>query len=335
MRLRAGTAVLRRGPGAVRIGGDPDSGVLLTGLDEAEVLALESLARAGAPDAHGSSASPPRTARPLIGARIIARLRAASLLDSPAPPAHLHVLGPDPLALAALDALSGLRPLVVDVGETRTDRLLADEFGAEWFGAPLAAALERRFRARGAPVRFERVLVPDLVLVGAERSQDPAASRGLLIEDTVHLPLTRLESGYEIGPLVLPGRTPCATCLALARAEADPFSAAALFSAASPRPPIPRAALAYALPLVLDALETGLGAVDAAHEEAGAPRVPSSGRVRSRSGSRGRERLLTPVPWIGRARGVGAIARVDSSGRMRVESLRAHEDCGCCARRFA
>ena len=52
---------------------------------------------------------------------------------------------------------------------------------------------------------------------------DPARTEALTAVDTPHLLVTRGETGYEVGPLVLPGATPCHHCVESARIADDPF----------------------------------------------------------------------------------------------------------------
>jgi hypothetical protein len=56
----------------------------------------------------------------------------------------------------------------------------------------------------------------------AAYAPDPATADGLLASGTPHLYAGVIESTGVVGPLVLPGCSPCASCLALGRAERDP-----------------------------------------------------------------------------------------------------------------
>ena len=59
--------------------------------------------------------------------------------------------------------------------------------------------------------------------LGRPRRQTPGVPFELTAHDTAHLIVTRGEHSYEVGPLVIPGITPCYQCVEHARAAADPF----------------------------------------------------------------------------------------------------------------
>lgn len=62
----------------------------------------------------------------------------------------------------------------------------------------------------------------DLVLDIADHHVPPHRSAALVAADLPHLPVVRTHDGIRIGPLVLPGQTPCLRCGDLARRDADP-----------------------------------------------------------------------------------------------------------------
>lgn len=123
-----------------------------------------------------------------------------------------------------------------DVGMPRcraAARVVADEVpGADVPGGVLGPAPA----AGGPPGRGL-----DLLLVVADGALDPALGVGLLAAGTPHLPIVLREADVLVGPLVVGGDGPCARCLDLHRADADPgwpATAAALAAppAASPEP---------------------------------------------------------------------------------------------------
>ena len=91
--------------------------------------------------------------------------------------------------------------------------LVAESLGAAgidvslipWFGAPA-----------------ERVEASAPVVVLAHHVVEPRRVAALMSGDIPHVPLVFTGSGAEIGPFVLPGRTPCLACLAAHRCDADP-----------------------------------------------------------------------------------------------------------------
>jgi hypothetical protein len=74
-----------------------------------------------------------------------------------------------------------------------------------WFGAPEETVPGR------APV-----------VVLAHHLVEPRRVAALMSADIPHLPLVLTGTGAEIGPLVIPGATPCLSCLAATRRDADP-----------------------------------------------------------------------------------------------------------------
>ena len=74
-----------------------------------------------------------------------------------------------------------------------------------WFGAP-----------------GERVETSGPVVVLAHHVVEPRRVAAMMGDDIPHVPLVLTGSGAEVGPLVLPGRTPCLACLAAHRRDSDP-----------------------------------------------------------------------------------------------------------------
>ncbi len=74
-----------------------------------------------------------------------------------------------------------------------------------WFGAP-----------------GERVEASSPVVVLAHHVVEPRRVAAMMGGDIPHVPLVLTGSGAEVGPLVLPGRTPCLACLAAHRRDSDP-----------------------------------------------------------------------------------------------------------------
>ena len=74
-----------------------------------------------------------------------------------------------------------------------------------WFGAP-----------------DEGVDARDTVIVLAHHLVEPRRAAALMSADIAHVPLVFTGSGAEVGPVVLPGETPCLACIAAHRRDADP-----------------------------------------------------------------------------------------------------------------
>lgn len=62
----------------------------------------------------------------------------------------------------------------------------------------------------------------DIVVVIEHGAIDPARMWRLIAEQVPHLPIVWGEAGASIGPVVLPGRTPCLRCVDLTRRDTDP-----------------------------------------------------------------------------------------------------------------
>ena len=307
MRLSTTPTVLRRGPGARQIGTDPGRSLGFTGLEELDALGLDELGRRSEGRGHEL---------PFLPGRVRTRLLAAGLLAAPLPRLRIRLVQPSVLTLRIVEACAAHFEICLEIAGQTTSKPLAEELGDEWLAAPLSSALARRFGRIGAPVLLEKVPIPDCVLVNAERGHEPEETRTLLIEDIPHLLLTRLEEGYEVGPLVLPGYSACAGCVSIEREEKDPFWSAALLcaprieepmpTAASRSPRMPRHALEVATLLGLDAL------APIAHQHRRATRV------------------FPEISWLdpydSRA---GTIVRVFNDGSKSVEYVWPRPECGC------
>lgn len=307
MRLSTTPTVLRRGPGARQIGTDPGCSLGFTGLEELDALGLDELGRKSAGRGHEL---------PFLPGRVRTRLLAAGLLAAPLPRLGIRLVQPSVLALRIVEACASQFRISLEIAGQTTSKTLAEELGDEWLGAPLSSALARRFGRIGAPVLLEQVPVPDCVLVNAQRGHEPEETRTLLIEDIPHLLLTRLEGGYEVGPLVIPGYSACAGCVSIEREEKDPFWSADLLcaprieepmpTAASRSPRMPRHALEVATLLGLDAL------AEIAHQHGRATRV------------------FPEISWLDPHESrAGTIVRVFNDGSKSVDYVWPRPECGC------
>jgi bacteriocin biosynthesis cyclodehydratase domain-containing protein len=63
---------------------------------------------------------------------------------------------------------------------------------------------------------------PDLVVLVHGSAADSTEAAGLVTAGLPHLAVVVRERGVLVGPLVLPGRSPCLRCLDLQRADRDP-----------------------------------------------------------------------------------------------------------------
>lgn len=216
MRIITGTALLPRGPGRVKIGGDSRGGLDLDGLGAHDIAALN--AALGRRDPH---LGPP----PPLSVRLRLRLQSAGLIEGQRPTLRLRVTTLDRLSFLLVESLAHLYSLRVDMpSSVRVDRELASELGASSYGTLAASSAQLALKARGANISVENIATPDLVIASFQRSAEVEDLRTFILEDIAHLVLVREEKGVTVGPLVIPGRTACARCEALGRADQDPFS---------------------------------------------------------------------------------------------------------------
>ena len=126
-----------------------------------------------------------------------------------------------PLALSL--ACSGVG--AVDVHDDRPTR--AEDTGVG--GLPLDSVGRRRGEAARdllrstAPALSEApVDRPDLVVLADGHPDTSEKARTLVLDGTPHLRVQVRDTTGVVGPLVLPGRTPCLRCLELTRCDLDP-----------------------------------------------------------------------------------------------------------------
>ena len=126
-----------------------------------------------------------------------------------------------PLSLAL--AAAGIGAVdVVDEGVAR-----AEDTGAG--GLPLEAVGRRRGQAARELLHRTAPSMPqasidraDLVVLADAHTEPHAHGRELLLDGIPHLRAEVRDSTGVVGPLVLPGRTPCLRCLELTRCDLDP-----------------------------------------------------------------------------------------------------------------
>lgn len=124
----------------------------------------------------------------------------------------------------------------VDVGTTAPQDLSVGGLTARDLGRPRAEALSRRLAAppgcgphpRGEEPPPARLSLqppgyrPDLVVLTGPEEDDAATAALLAADGQPHLVAAVVERTGIVGPLVLPGRSPCLHCLDLTRTDLDP-----------------------------------------------------------------------------------------------------------------
>lgn len=122
--------------------------------------------------------------------------------------------------LAAARHVRGLLdPLLVLDAARSAARLLA----ADVVGARTVLRLEEALDEAGVDVSQDPGAPAVLIRYGAAPARDAA---GLLADDLAHLPISFDAGGASIGPLVIPGQTPCLSCRDAQDRDRDPAWAA-------------------------------------------------------------------------------------------------------------
>jgi hypothetical protein len=103
-----------------------------------------------------------------------------------------------------------------------------------WFGAP-----------------NEAVPAASAVVVLAHHLVEPRRASVLMGADVPHVPLVFTGAGAEVGPFIVPGRTPCLACIAAHRRDADPAWPHLAAQLLGRRPPEVHDALAVEAALVV------------------------------------------------------------------------------------
>lgn len=215
MRLKPGVPVLLREPGHVQVGlVDP---MIVTNASREEQVFLASL------EGRRVALSQMEWDR---YRRLIDALDRCGLLEPAQSPTTysgiIRIHGVDPLTswLAIGLALAGIGELSV------VDPRLATPFDriSGFPGIGDDAALLKVLRDADPSLR---VVTPDedarLEVLRSHGASDLALARILTSRDIPHLEIVTDEAGITVGPLIVPGTTPCETCLGIERAESDPW----------------------------------------------------------------------------------------------------------------
>lgn len=235
-RLKRQCRPLRRGEGAVQLGLDPEHGVVLEGLTDAEISLVERLD--GTHDRADLAAWAQR--RGVSGLRVAELLELLSAhfltVDTPAdrldfaalPGPRRLALEPDAEALACAyrrpdDGFAALarrarRAVVVD-GRGSLPAALAQILRQAGVGSVMVGpyAVDAALGA-GSP----SAAGPDLAVLVGSGALDSTRALGWQHTRTTHLPVVLQGTCALVGPLVEPGETACLHCMDLTRADLDP-----------------------------------------------------------------------------------------------------------------
>ena len=262
-RLKSHVQPLRRSPGSIQLGLRPDAGVVLDGLSEAEMAAVEGLdgsmdirtlyavaAVAGIAAGRMSALIAVLDEDHLLVETTTDRSSALVPIDEP----RRHLLSRDARAVAEAYDLpgDGYRHVtarstqhVVISGEGDLPCALADllrvgGIGRVGVGPNAVNMLDLELRTHqvgGTHARSGPPLQPDLVVLTAMGAIRPGAGEPWLRRGIPHLPLVVQGHRVQVGPLIAGGHGPCLSCLDLHRRDRD-AAWPALLSQLTPRGPL-------------------------------------------------------------------------------------------------
>ncbi len=231
MRLRPGVPVLRREEAHLQVG--LRRPIALDRLTDDEARFLERLEARGVDVSTRERADFPR---------VVAALEAAPhLLADPdaggrsLAGAAARWRGADAVVLEAarILALAGVRTM-----SASDDRRAGpeDPYAASSRGLSRSDALARAVRETGVDVRWTSLeTVAAVEVLRTHGGADLVAARTLLARDVAHLLVVSDEDAVDVGPLVRPGSTACAACVAAHRADRDPWWPRLALQAGDPR----------------------------------------------------------------------------------------------------
>ncbi len=205
-RLRPGTRVLRRSPGAVQLGLEPGTGVVLEDVDEADLALIASLDGSTSRDGVLARATTAGVA-PTRAAELLATLEAVGLVVSTAVTPVGHRPG-----RVLVDGAGGLPAAVADT--LRRSGVSAAVSGGYALGSVEGSATGSF--AQTGPDR------PVVVVLVRRDAVDAAEGVGLVRAGVAHLPVVVGDDTAVVGPLAVPGEGPCLSCLDRARTDLDP-----------------------------------------------------------------------------------------------------------------
>lgn len=297
MKLRPGTAVVRRTQTHIQIGTDADHHEIIADLPSNDIAALIHTANAALPS-HIRPTVPWGRSPRLIPAHLQARLRSTGFAADEPRRERLHLLidGITELVPALIDHLLDEHDIALSVRDSsRVDEVLSRLLGTQQRGTTRTSAIRRYVEERWPHVDLRPPSLPDAAIIIRDRAVRLDETSAYIAQDLPHLMVLRTEFGYEIGPLTVPGVTPCHLCAALHRADEDPLS-----------------------PLV-------------DHRADSWPLLGASAAATSRAASLAAHMLSRreeQIPTLG-AGASAVIIRVDAAGHQTHEVLHAHPGCGC------
>ncbi|MDD7917328.1 hypothetical protein [Actinomycetospora callitridis] len=304
-RPRLRDPALHRAPDVLQFGADPSEALVVDGLTPPLVRMVDALDGTRS-RARVLAEAVAAGAAPAAADELLARLHAEGLLVGAPQPGALaerrvvvHGSGRIAVSVACLLAAADVGRVLVEAAGTvvRDDvgtGLLPGDVGrpARWAAADAVARAAGGAPPPGdGPGRRWLTAHADLVVLADGARPDPLAASELVVAGRVHLPVGVLDGVGEVGPLVVPGTTPCLRCEDLRRTDTDP---------AWPRVAAELAGRRVAVPVALAAAIAACAAAQAlAHLEGDVPAAH------------------------------GAALVLDPDGTHRPRSARHHPECGC------
>ena len=127
------------------------------------------------------------------------------------------------MAVALTLATAGVGAVdVVDDGLTRPEDTGVGALDLRDVGRSREEAAREHLLAAAPSLAGGRLEQPDLVVLAPMRGDEPERARRLVLDGTAHLVAEVRDTTGIVGPLVLPGRSPCLRCLDLTRTDLDP-----------------------------------------------------------------------------------------------------------------
>jgi bacteriocin biosynthesis cyclodehydratase domain-containing protein len=227
---------LHRAPDVLQFGADPAGALVVDGLTPPLARMVDALDGAR-PLARVLADAVAAGASPAAARSVLERLHAADLLAAPEGADALagrgvvvHGGGRVAVAVACLLAAAGVGRVLVEAEGTVVREDTGTGLLAGDVGRPARIAVEEavaRTAARPAPerrpaARRGAAARADLVVLADVARPDPVTAHRLVLDGRPHLPVAVVDGAGSVGPLVVPGRTPCLRCEDLVRADEDP-----------------------------------------------------------------------------------------------------------------
>ncbi len=219
--LVEGTLVHEVSAGMVQVGSNPAHSVVFSGLSPIEVAWLHSLT--DRKNRRVGNEAGNLSARQVEALHL---LDAAGLLAAQENPMHklrVRVVQMDEVGIRVAKLLAESRVAGIEIQDNERVGISTESlFPREHKGMPRALSVRQVIKAIAPRTCTGKVAVPDVAVVCSDRVFDHGLLGRLLSFDTVHIPVVSDDRSILVGPLVVPGHTPCALCLDLHCRDSSP-----------------------------------------------------------------------------------------------------------------